>query len=651
VKIALRLYPSPGASHSDNAALDLAMQLLSNESETGMLDSLRLSHRVYAAMAGHYAMDAVGGLFVATVPRLPFGTKRHAMKLCDEQIGRLLRGDFSEETLLSLKRQMQRKFIASIEDINKRALAMIMTYGAGRTWDDYLGDLKSLERIDKQEIVRVANQYLTTGYLNVQKTYGSYPKDHVAQPGYKPVSSKNADRESDYARQLKQNAPDSIKPRLLDLQSDVRTRQLSLLATLYTVDNHVDSLFQLELIYHKGYMADRRLPAVVQFLSMIGTKQRTKSELAKALEQLGATFTATANDEKCVLTLSGYDSRFAETMTLLHEILTEPSGDKKMLKELKNNFRIERRMMEKDNNMLSEAMLSKIIYGDRSECLLRLTPKEIDKVGVDGLLSAFNDMQRSQMSIVYSGTLSDDQVERSLRRTIPLDHITKPAIDASRKLNSCDEPAVYFLDMPKLRQTVICSYTPIAPQPDEHQRAVQLVWAQYFGEGMSSLLFQEIRERRSMAYTATGYDISPSRNQHPDWPTGFCSYMSTQADKAVEATEVLLSLLNDMPMRESNLTSAKRAIASARNNNYPSMRNVGMKVAMARIHGYGEDPQASLIRQLPSVTPDEVERFFSDNVRNAPHILFVIGDKKHTDLDALGRYGKLATLKTKDIIR
>src|SRR5690554_8070805 len=70
------------------------------------------------------------------------------------------------------------------------------------------------------------------------------------------------------------------------------------------------------------------------------------------------------------------------------------------------------------------------------------------------------------------------------------------------------------------------------------------IFSRYFSQGMSSMVFQEIREFRSLAYATGGNyslyaDLSAS-----GWYMG---YMTTQVDQTTGSLEAINNMLNQLP--------------------------------------------------------------------------------------------------------
>lgn len=104
-----------------------------------------------------------------------------------------------------------------------------------------------------------------------------------------------------------------------------------------------------------------------------------------------------------------------------------------------------------------------------------------------------------------------------------------------------------------LEQVQICLGVPALPIADE-ERHVALLLNTVLGGGMSSRLFQTIREERGMAYSVYS-DLNPYRD------TGaLCVFAGTSTPKALEAIDLILSefrTLKQTPVEDDELKRAK----------------------------------------------------------------------------------------------
>ena len=126
--------------------------------------------------------------------------------------------------------------------------------------------------------------------------------------------------------------------------------------------------------------------------------------------------------------------------------------------------------------------------------------------------------------------------------------------ETPRELSAPEPSARIILRNKKsLEQVQICLGVPAPPITDENRYAT-LILNTVLGGGMSSRLFQTIREERGMAYSVYS-DLSPYRD------TGkLCVYAGTSASKALEVVDLILAefrKLKETPISEEELTRAK----------------------------------------------------------------------------------------------
>ena len=167
---------------------------------------------------------------------------------------------------------------------------------------------------------------------------------------------------------------------------------------------------------------------------------------------------------------------------------------------------------------------------------------------------------------------------------------------------------------------------------------------------MYSLMFQEVREYRSMAYSASGTVTVPPPVMDEDYAIFYTS-LGTQADKAMSALQLVDSLLREMPLKETRLDASARSIVAKSNNGYPSFRSVGSTIHGYELSGYRDDPKRVILENLPSVTAESLKEYYESVVRKAPVHRIIVGDRKTLPMDELARYGTIVYLKEKDIYK
>lgn len=652
VKGELMAFRTPPHGHADEAALDIAVRLLTNNFGSGKLDSISNNGDALMATAMTAALKDGGITFVAGVPSLPFGSRKKLMRRCMEQVDKVKNGDFGDSDLQALKMEAGRELKRKQEDADKRGWMMVEAYGNGEeSWAEYLAREQAVENVSRDDVMRVARKYFNNEYMDFVKKYGSYPSDKVSQPGYKPMPAKNITAQSAYAAMLDSMGHKDVEPRIIDFDRDASRVSLGRMAELYAVKNNVNDVFTLQLIYHKGKVADPRLGVLASYIDALGTDSLTSQQLRRALQNVGSTLSFSAGNNSFTISMQGFERNLEPSLRLLGHFLSSVKPDKKQMSELKRAWRLNDMAFVKDNSSIAEAALSKIVYGDKSAYLNRVSVGDVKKMKPEELVFLFDSLQNVQLSVVYCGSRDAASVGQEVSRLLPVDKASEPYTDTYKPLMQYDAPAVYILDNPKARQTVVATYTPLAPLPDQDGRTCLQLWSRYFGGDMSSVMFQDLRELRSFAYYAYGTAELPSPVLHADAPVGFTTIMGTQADKTMEAVATLDSLFACMPVREKNMSDAHRSMLNGINNSYPSFRNIGQTIALYRAQGYKADPDAALAESLKTVTDEDVYDYYNKNVKGRPYILIIVGDKSKLDIQKLSKYGKITELKLEEVYR
>src|SRR5690606_17765882 len=130
--------------------------------------------------------------------------------------------------------------------------------------------------------------------------------------------------------------------------------------------------------------------------------------------------------------------------------------------------------------------------------------------------------------------------------------------------------------------------------------------------GLSSIVFQEIREAKALAYSAYSSFTSPAKKENAYFVRAF---VGTQSDKLAEASSALLALMNDMPANEDQFQGAKEAalkvIASER---ITKERIYWSWDAMQRL-GLKDDPRRTNYERIPSITMKDLKEFFDKEIK------------------------------------
>ena len=644
LKVGALIYEGIPKFGDDHIEYNLIENMLNNPN-TGYLNQLGVDRKVFFANAIAVEFDKAGILALAIAPKIPFQSFDKARTLVLEEVERIKTGDFTDEMLEAAKLSLKSTIQTSLEDKTSRTKLLIECFSNDVKWEDFLSSVGDIDAMTKEDVMRVANKYFGDDYLEARKKYGDYPDEKVTKPLYKSVIPPNKDSLSVYAKTMKTLPVNKPAVRLLNFDKDVQTIDLQHLTRLYVSQNPVNDIFTLNIKYMKGRLEDNRLLHLANYLSLIGTDSLSFKEFGLSLYKLGAEISFNAGNSNFEISIKGFDKNYDETVKLVGDFMKNYKVDSKKLKQLKDMKKLDK-AMKRSNTDMAAALFEKVAYGEKSIFL-----KKTEKINASEMSQLFEQMQSVECDIHYCGSNPAKDVEQCVRNYLPLEKI-KTAADADivREPLSYDKPLVYFLDMPKSTQSIIYSYVAVDALENLDERFDAMLYSYYMGGGMFSVMFQEIREFRSLAYSVWANVVSPpwKNKEHKSYCNAF---MSTQCDKTVEALFLLDSLQQNMHFPEDNMKSTKNGFYNSLANGYPSFRIVSGTIANYRRNGYNEDPSGLFIKYLDHAGVGNVEDFYKQYIKGKPVVYCITGDSKRVNMKKLESEYRIVKVKVKDIFK
>ena len=168
----------------------------------------------------------------------------------------------------------------------------------------------------------------------------------------------------------------------------------------------------------------------------------------------------------------------------------------------------------------------------------------------------------------------------------------------------------------------------------------------YFGNGMSGIVFQEIREFRSLAYaTFANYALSPLEGKN----NLFQAYIGCQSDKTDEAIETMLGLINSLPEKNERFESIVSYISETSKTSKPNFRNVLGTVENWKTSGFVMDPNKFVLDQIDKLAFQDIISFYEAEIKNKPIVMAIYGDIDKVDMKKLENFGTVKKVKKSDI--
>ncbi len=620
-------WPTVAASAPDADALTVMDMVLDN-SVSGLLD-LRLNQAQKVKDSGSYPMmlNDAGGEYLWAVPKLG-QTPEQARDLLLQTVAALKAGDFDESDLKAVITNFEIDRKRRLESNDGRASAMVQSFVSEEPWQRTVERLDRLRKVTKDDVVRVARRYLGPDRIVVFRRQGQPDLPQIQKPGFTPLAI-DPSRESDFLKQALAIPAAPIAPRWLVPGRDYQIVPVSG-GRLYAAKNPYDDLFQLTIRFDRGWREERRLCAALDLLDLAGAGPYSADEFKKKLYGLGTSLWYSCGEQESAVTISGVDRNFWPSLELLQQRFDWPNLSTGTLPGMIAVELGRRQDEKKDPRAVFHALERLALRGRESEVLGRLSDAELKGLTEDGLVALIRDFPRWQRRVSYVGPRSPSEVSKLLESFVRFKPV--PARLPLRYLTPA-KTRVLFADRAMVQSRVGLSATDEVYDPGH--ALDYLLYSEYLDGGMGSVIFQEVREARSLAYSADG---GHTLSAHKGDQTRLWGSLGCQADKTPEAAGLMMQLLRDPPFSEDRFQDAKRSVEEFYRTNPVPFREIPDTVMRWEDEGLSGDPGPERFARLDGYGLKDLQGF-ARRYASEPMTLWILGPKDRVGEDKLKALG------------
>lgn len=645
VRAAAMVWRTVPNTHPDALKVSVLGRVLTNSGKTGLLDKLSLEGKLMAAGGMPLTLNEMGVFGVFAMPNLPFGTTRGALKALGKTIRKVKEGNFDDDLFERIKNEVLREHLLKIESVETRSKVLVALFAQGESWKEIDREIEQLRAMQKSDIVQVAQKYLSDNYLEISKKTGDYPKEKIIKPDYHPPMPPSLERESEMSKRLKSLPVERFAYPYLDLHAERRPESIGEkgLIHLYHTPHRANNVFDLHLVFRRGSAHDPLLKYLADYLNYTGTEKRSMEEFNEKLQGLGSSLSYKSSADKFTFSLTGFDEHLGESVALLAEMLYHPQANEKGMKQIRSAKRVQKKAILKDPEELSKLLFDYIRWEQEAPHMKDLRESRLKKVRGRDLLESLSELRTVEADIHYIGSLGEDKVREIITTGLDVARVTLPGDPLSDKPSSTrTHNSIYFYNKPEARQSIIRMYIPLKEVPKEDRRELTLL-NKYLGGGMGSLLFQEVREYRSLAYGVYSqmHLLPPAQNcaEGELWV-----YLSTQSDKTVEALRTLDSLLQSDQVSDQRLLTATKGLRNQTIRMYPELRKRTLSVASLRRAGYEKDPAQEILEATEVSEKHRLEKLLKKYINNSKITYTIVGDMNRIDSQDLGKFGNITEM-------
>jgi predicted Zn-dependent peptidase len=635
-----------GTGSKDADMITLINLLLSN-GRAGMLDlNLNQQQKVLNSGGFAYVLKDYSTHILFAEPK-EGQSLEDAEKLLLEQLELLKKGEFPDWLMGAVITDMKLQKTKELENNQSRAMAFVDAFVNDTKWQQIVNSVERLSKITKQEVMEFAKaNYSSNNYVVAYKRIGEDKNiQKVEKPQITPVEV-NRDDQSPFVKNILEAKPTDMQPKFIDYEKDVmKTTMNGNIPVLYS-QNTENQLFDLYYVFDMGTNNDKTLPVAIDYIPYLGTSKMTPAEVQQELYKLGCSFNVFNSDNQTWISLSGLSENFEKASRLFEGMLADPKIDDETLKNLVSDILKKRSdSKQQKRTILQKMMVNYAKYGASNPATNILSEDELNKLQPAQIAELIKSLLTYQHKILYYGPKLVGNVKEILNtvHAVPAAGLKSVPVEANFVSQTFNN-TVYVVDY-DMKQAEIVILTE-GDKYDANNVPLINMYNEYFGGGMSSVVFQDLRESKALAYSCYSVYRGPSTPKQPFYNF---SYIGSQADKLPEAMAGMMNLLNNVPKSDIAFGAAKEAILQNIKTERINKADILFDYLNAEKFGLKTDIRKDIFTKVSTMKFEDVKKFQDEKIKNKPASVLVLGKKDLLDIKTLEKYGTVKYLTLNDV--
>ena len=631
-------YRSEGIGTKQEQMITLIDYILAN-STAGLIDlNLNQQQKVQSASSYTTFLNDYGMHTLYGYPKS--GQSLEEVKdLLLEQVESIKKGEFEEWMIEAVVNDLKLSETRQYENGPSVAFAYVNAFVHFQKWEDRVKFLDEMKKITKEELVDFANEFYKDNYAAVYKRKGENKNVvKVENPGITPIQL-NRDKKSAFIEEFSKIEVPDIQPKYVDYNSEIKQMKTAHGLEVSYIDNNINDLSQLNIIFDMGKDNDKKLGHAIGYLEYLGTDKYSPEELKKEFYKLGVNYGVSSGNDRSFVFVSGLEENLGKGLELLEHLWSNAVADQETYNKYVQTV-LKRREDGKLNkgNILWNGLMNYGQYGENSRLRDIFSIEELRSMDPSELVDLVKELRNYKHRVFYYGKDVNAAVTAlNEKHSVPSEFKEYPA--KSIYLPKETGGNVYFVDYDMVQAEML--FLAKGENFDPAKMAASNLFNTYFGSGLSSIVFQEIRESKSLAYSAFS---AYSNASEADKPNYVYAYIGTQANKMSDAVDAMMDLMTNMPEAEEQFNAAKEStlkkIAAERINK----ASIFWTYEGLKKRGITEDNREEIYNTIKNMTLEDLKQFFEENIKGETYDIMVIGNKKDVDVNALRRLGEVKEL-------
>jgi predicted Zn-dependent peptidase len=644
ILLGYRLPNNKNAADVNMNIAEVVSSLLYN-GKAGLIDiNLVQKQQILEAYSYYYELADYGLFGLGGIPKEGQSLKE-VQALVLAQIDSIKQGNFSDEMLKGVIDNYRVSQYMQLRNNYSRANRMMDAFILHRPWAETVTLIDDLGKVTKQDIIDFANKYFADNYAIVYKEQGVPDREKVDKPAITAIPV-NRDTASSFMKDIAATKPAEIEPIFIDFKKDMNVVSFVNGVDILYKHNDNDPLFNLYYVYEMGSNSDPVLPIAFKYFDYLGTDKYSPEELKKEFYKLGTSYSVSSSKDRIYVSLSGLQDNFEASLDLFEHLLSNVTPDETVYANMIADILKERadsKTVQGDNFY---RLVEYMRRGEKNSYTNILSADALRVLKPNELTDKIKGLSGFKHNVLYFGPASSKNLKDVLSAKHKVDASLKDVLPETEFAfrETGEKPTIFVAQYDA--ENIFMGFGAYGGIFNKELEPVRDLYNQYFGNGMGSIVFQEMREARALAYSANfRFNIL----NRPSLPYILGGFIASQTDKMKDAVIAFNDIINEMPVSEQSFAIAKENTLNQIRTGRILRDDVLWTYMWCKKFGYDYDNRKDMFEKSLTYTLDDVIKFQQEQVRGKVFNYAILGNIKNLDMEYLQSVGDVKIVDSKTI--
>ena len=386
-------------------------------------------------------------------------------------------------------------------------------------------------------------------------------------------------------------------------------------------------MLDVRVVFNAGSARDGSLPGLSLMTNMLlndGAGDLSADQLAEGFENLGAQFGASSLRDMAILTLRTLSDAEVQqqSLALLEQVLTKPTFASDEIERRRLQMRVGLEKQRESPSATAKNSFFETLYGDHPYAHdPGGNDESIDAMTRDDIVDFFERYYVASNAVIAIVGAVDRKRAEAIADALTAN---MPAGEKAPPLPKVELPGKereLSINFPS-SQTHIYMGQPVMARGDDDFFPLYVGNHMLGGSGLVSMLSDEVREKRGLAYSVYSY-FSQMQNKGP-----FVFNAQTRTDRAHETLAVIRQTLQEFMEKgpdEERLTAARKNITGSFPLQTSSNADIVEYIAMMGFYDYPLDYLDTFIDRINAVTAEDIRDAFRRRVNPDAFLVVTVG--------------------------